>query len=163
MHGPFSEEDKEKLRHVVKFTKINRELILLTPIPKEIISHPKLSIYVSAYNTEKFLPYFIRSFQNQNLTEWELLIVNDGSSDNSLKILNIFAKYDQRIKVINFEKNRGIAYAWLVEVEKALGEYLLTVDSDDYEASYDSLYSLYKTAKETGAEYIKSELALGLG
>ena len=159
MHGPFSEEDKEKLRHVAKFTKINRELILLTPIPKEIISHPKLSIYVSAYNTDKFLPYFIRSFQNQNLTEWELLIVNDGSIDNSLKILNIFTKYDQRIKVINFEKNRGIAYAWSLEVEKALGEYLLTVDSDDYEASYDSLYSLYKTAKETGAEYIRSELA----
>jgi hypothetical protein len=76
MHGPFSEEDKEKLRHVAKFTKINRELILLTPIPKEIISHPKLSICVSAYITDKFLPYFIRIFQNKNLTEWELLIVN---------------------------------------------------------------------------------------
>ena len=159
MHGPFSEEDKEKLREVVKFTKINRELILLAPIPKDIISNPKLSIFVSAFNTDNFLPYFIRSFQNQNLTEWELLIANDGSTDNSLKLLNIFAKYDQRIKVINFEKNKGIAYAWSLEVEKALGEYLLSVDSDDYEANYDSLYWLYKTAKETGAEYIKSGMA----
>ena len=159
MHGPFSEEDKENLREVAKFTKLNRELILLTPIPKEMISHPKVSIYGSAYNTDKFLPYFIRSFQNQNLTEWELFIVNDASTDYSLKILNIFAKYDQRIKVINFEKNRGLAYAWSVAIEKASGEYLLYVDSDDYEANYDSLFSLYKTGKETGAEYIKSDVA----
>ena len=156
MHGPFSKEDEENLRQVAKFTKLNRELILLTPIPKEKISHPKVSIYGSAYNTDKFLPYLIRSIQNQNLTEWELLIANDGSTDYSLKILNIFAKYDQRIKVINFEKNRGLGYALSIEVEKASGEYLIYVDSDDYEANYDSLYSLYKTGKETGAEFIKS-------
>ena len=156
MHGPFSEEDKENLRQVSKFTKLNRELILLTPIPKEIISHPKVTIYCSAYNTDQFLPYLIRSLQNQNLTEWELLIANDGSTDYSLKILNIFAKYDQRIKVINFEKNKGLAYALSVEVEKACGEYLIYVDSDDYEANYDSLYSIYKTGKETGAEFIIS-------
>ena len=159
MHGPFSEEDKENLREVAKFTKLNRELILLTPIPKEMISHPKVSIYGSAYNTDKFLPYLIRSIQNQNLTEWELLIANDGSTDYSLRILNIFAKYDQRIKVINFEKNRGLGYALSIEVEKASGEYLIYVDSDDYEANYDSLYSLYKTGKETGAEFIKSNQA----
>ena len=156
MHGPFSKEEEENLRQVAKFTKLNRELILLTPIPKEMISHPKVSIYGSAYNTDKFLPYLIRSIQNQNLTEWELLIANDGSTDYSLKILNIFAKYDQRIKVINFEKNRGLGYALSIEVEKASGEYLVYVDSDDYEANYDSLYSLYKTGKETGAEFIKS-------
>ena len=50
----------------------------------------------------------------------------------------------------------GIANAWSIEVEKALGEYLLSVDSDDYEANYDSLYSLYKTCKDTGTEYLKS-------
>ena len=50
-----------------------------------------------------------------------------------------------------------------IEVEKASGEYLIYVDSDDYEANYDSIYSLYKTGKETGAEFIKPNQAWALG
>ena len=58
LNGPFSKEEEENLRQVAKFTKLNRELILLTPIPKEMISHPKVSITYMAklsFTFKKFL------------------------------------------------------------------------------------------------------------
>ena len=68
---------------------------------------PKISVILSAYNEEKFIEKAIGSVINQTLEDIEIIIINDGSTDNTLNIINGYAKEDSRIKVIN-QENIGL-------------------------------------------------------
>ena len=91
---------------------------------------PEISIIVPVYNVEKYLPECLDSLINQTLKNIEIICVNDGSTDNSQKILDKYAEKDQRIKVI-VQKNAGLSAARNTGVRNATGEYLCYVDSDD--------------------------------
>ena len=92
----------------------------------------KVSIIVPVYNTEKYLKKCLDSLVNQTLEDIEILIVNDGSTDNSQKIINEYKeKYSQKIKF--FEKqNGGLSDARNYAIPYVSGEYIGFVDSDDY-------------------------------
>lgn len=62
---------------------------------------PKFSIIIPVYNTEKYLQQCVESVLNQTYADFEIILVNDGSTDNSAKICNDFSKIDKRVKVIN--------------------------------------------------------------
>lgn len=102
-----------------------------------------ISIIVPIYNVEKYLPRCIGSILNQNFEEFELILVNDGSTDNSGKICDIYAKKDKRIKVIH-KKNGGVSSARNSGIRAATGEYIGFVDPDDYidKNMYTNLYEL---------------------
>ena len=87
---------------------------------------PKFSIIVPVYNVEKYIKKCLDSIKNQSFKDYEVIIVNDGTQDNSMDIVN-----DYNFKVIN-QKNQGLSAARNKGVEKAKGEYLLFIDSDDY-------------------------------
>ena len=87
---------------------------------------PKFSIIIPVYNVEKYLKKCLESIKNQSYKDYEVIIVNDGSTDKSKDILD---EYDY--KVIN-QKNQGLSVARNNGVKKAKGEYLIFVDSDDY-------------------------------
>ena len=71
---------------------------------------PKVSVIIPVYNTEEYLPKCLESVINQTLEDIEIVCVNDGSTDNSLKILEDYSKRDSRIKIINQEhKKQGAA------------------------------------------------------
>lgn len=93
---------------------------------------PKVSIIIPVYNTEKYLRNTLESVINQTyIDKVEIVIVNDGSTDNSEDIiLEYKEKYDEIIKYYK-KKNEGIAKARNFGIEKAIGEYILFVDSDD--------------------------------
>lgn len=92
----------------------------------------KFSIIVPVYNTEEYLEKCIDSIIKQTYEDYEIILVNDGSTDNSKKIINEYKnKYSDKIKVIN-KKNGGLSSARNKGVSKATGEYILFVDSDDY-------------------------------
>lgn len=91
---------------------------------------PQISIVVPVYNAAKYLPRTIASIQAQTYEDWELLLVNDGSTDNSVQIIEQYAAKDSRIKLIN-QKNSGPARARNVGIENAQGRYISFVDSDD--------------------------------
>ena len=91
----------------------------------------KLSIIIPVYNAEKFLDKCIKSAQNQTLQDFELILVNDGSLDNSLKICEKYSQNDSRIIVFN-QENSGQSKARNVGVENAKGEYVAFLDSDDW-------------------------------
>ena len=95
------------------------------------IINPKVSFVSSVYNKEKYLSSFISSIQNQFLNEFEIIIVDDCSTDNSVKIINDFQKRDKRIKLIKNAKNMGALYARYNGAIHSKGEYILFVDSDD--------------------------------
>ena len=92
----------------------------------------KFSIIVPVYNTEEYLERCIESILKQTFDDFEIILVNDGSTDNSKKIITDYQKqYPEKIKVVN-KKNGGLSSARNKGVSKAKGEYLLFVDSDDY-------------------------------
>ena len=89
-----------------------------------------ISIIVPVYNTEKYLPACLDSIVNQSFNDFELILVNDGSTDNSKKICDEYAKTDRRIKVVNTE-NQGVSAARNTGIICSSGEYICFVDSDD--------------------------------
>ena len=91
----------------------------------------KVSVIVPVYNVEVFLKRCVHSLQNQTYSNIEIILVNDGSTDNSAAICDMYAEEDDRIKVIH-KSNGGLSDARNVGLEKATGKYISFVDSDDY-------------------------------
>lgn len=91
----------------------------------------KVSIVVPIYNREKFLDKCIKSLTNQTYKNVEIILVDDGSTDNSLEVCNNYAKNDNRIKVIHKE-NGGVQSARNRGIDEATGYYLCFTDADDY-------------------------------
>ena len=87
------------------------------------------SIIMPCYNAEKYLKKSIESVLNQTHKNWELIIINDCSSDSSLKIINYFK--DHRISLINNLKNEGVAFSRNKGVKIAKGNFIAFIDSDD--------------------------------
>lgn len=105
---------------------------------------PKISVIIPVYNCEAFLPQCIDSLRAQTMEELELIFVCDASPDNSLSILRTYEAKDSRIRVIAFEKNRGVSAARNAGLDVATGEYVIFCDSDDWvePQMYARLYSM---------------------
>lgn len=110
----------------------------------------KVSIIVPVYNVEKYLRKCLDSLINQTLKEIEIICVNDGSKDNSPKILEEYAKKDNRIIVIN-QENAGLSVARNSGIDIAKGEYIGFVDSDDW-VDLDFFEKLYYSATSNDAD-----------
>lgn len=95
------------------------------------LKNPDISIIVPVYNVEKYLPQCLESLINQTYANIEIICVNDGSTDNSLEILDKYAKRDSRIIVIN-QKNSGVSVARNAALKIISGKYLMFVDGDDW-------------------------------
>jgi len=91
----------------------------------------RFSIIVPVYNTEKYLKECIESVLIQSISDWELILVDDGSTDSSLEIISDYANRDKRIKVIP-KDNEGQLFARRTGFAAATGDYILCIDSDDY-------------------------------
>ena len=91
----------------------------------------KFSIVLPIFNVEKYLNSCVDSILNQNFTDFELILVDDGSTDNCPLICDEYAKIDKRVKVIH-KKNGGQADARNVGLENAQGDYIFFIDSDDF-------------------------------
>ena len=110
----------------------------------------KISVIVPVYNVEKFIKRCLDSIINQTTKDLEIILVNDGSTDNSGKICDEYAKLDNRITVIHKE-NGGISSARNIGLDVATGEWIAFVDSDDY-IEKDMYEVLYKTAIEKNVD-----------
>lgn len=90
-----------------------------------------VSIITPLYNAEEYIEFTIKSVLNQTYQDWEMIIVNDKATDNSLEIAQKFAEQDSRIKVICNEENMGVAKTRNRGIEEAKGKYIAFLDSDD--------------------------------
>ena len=90
-----------------------------------------VSIIVPVYNSEKFIDDTIKTVKEQTYKNWEMLLINDCSTDNSAKIITKYKNDDKRIKLINLEKNSGAAVARNIGIEEANGKYIAFLDADD--------------------------------
>lgn len=91
---------------------------------------PFISVIVPAYNASKYIEKCIQSVLNQDYNNFELIVINDGSTDNTLKILNKLSEKDNRIKIFN-QENSGVSSARNLGLQKAVGKYITFLDSDD--------------------------------
>ncbi len=113
---------------------------------------PMFSIIVSNYNYANYLPQTILSILNSTYPDFELILVNDGSTDDSLNVINYFAQKDKRIKVIN-QSNQGLSAARNHGIAQAKGYYLWFVDADDWidQTALEKLSkAITKSKKKTG-------------
>jgi glycosyltransferase involved in cell wall biosynthesis len=90
-----------------------------------------VSILTPTYNTEKFIRSTIESAKNQTYTNWEMILVDDASTDNTVAIIEEFVKKDSRIKLFKLPENRGNGFARNAALEKATGKYIAYLDADD--------------------------------
>lgn len=112
----------------------------------------KLSIIIPVYNVEKYIDECIRSAVNQTLKEIEVIIIDDGSTDNSIKIIKDYeAKYSNIIVVSNI--NEGVSVSRNIGLDRARGEYIFFLDSDDY-IDLELGKDLYKLAKSQNLDMI---------
>ena len=112
----------------------------------------KVSVVMPVYNAEKYLAKAIESMLSQTLKEIELILVNDGSKDNSLKICEEYKNKDNRVTLID-KKNEGACIARNTGIEKARGKYIQLVDADDY-IENNMLEEQYNLAEKTNAEVV---------
>lgn len=113
----------------------------------------KVSIIIPIFNAEKFLNKSIRSVINQTYNNIEIILVNDGSTDNSKKICEEFLKEDKRIKLVNCENN-GVSFARNLGLERSTGEYVFFLDSDDW-IDQNTIEIMIKKADENDADIVK--------
>ncbi len=114
---------------------------------------PKISVIIPVYNVEKYIPDCLDSLCNQTLTDIEIICINDGSTDGSLKILQEYAEKDNRIIIIN-QENQGQGVARNNGIDIASGEYIAFVDPDDF-IDLDSFGVVYSKFKETNVDIIQ--------
>lgn len=115
------------------------------------MSAPKLSFVVLSYNYERFLPVVLRSIQAQTIQDFEIVVVDDGSSDNSVAVLRAWD--DDRLRLFVHEKNRGACEALALALREARGEWIVNLDADDWVAPEKSERQL-ALAASTGAPII---------
>ncbi|MFH0853290.1 MAG: glycosyltransferase [bacterium] len=123
-------------------------------------SFPVISVIMSVFNNETYLTESIKSILNQSFSDFEFIIVNDGSTDNSLKIIDHFSKSDKRIVLINNPKNIGLTKSLNISINVSKGIYIARMDGDDialidrFEKQYNYLEK-YSDIFLLGSEAIK--------
>lgn len=112
-----------------------------------------VSIIVPVYNGENYIENCVSSIQKQSCSDWELLLIDNGSRDKSLEICERLASQDKRIRVFHEEINSGVSAARNLAMDKAKGEYFTFVDADDW-VKTDFLEVLCRIQKEKQADMV---------
>ncbi|WP_455644913.1 glycosyltransferase family 2 protein [Methanosphaera sp.] len=112
----------------------------------------KVSIIIPVYNSSKYLLECLDSIKRQTLTDFEVICIDDNSTDDSLNILKKYADNDQRFKVLQ-QEHKGPGAARNKGIREASGEYILFIDSDDW-IEKDTLDTLYTQASKTNSDLV---------
>ena len=134
--------NKVKIRQLINFDNDSNEDI-------------KISVVIPIFNVEDFLGPCLDSVLNQTLKDFEVICVNDGSTDGSLDILKEYLSKDDRIRIIN-KDNAGYGHTMNIGLDMASGKYFVIVESDDYILPT-MFETLYEAAEENDLDFVKSD------
>ena len=115
---------------------------------------PKISAIMTFYNNNKTISRAIRSIQNQNISDIEIILVNDFSTDDSLSIAENIQKNDSRIKIINNKKNMGTLFSRSIGVFSSRGKYIFHLDSDDMFLDKDVFSTIMNISEKGGFDLV---------
>lgn len=121
-----------------------------------MMSIPKISVIVPIYNAEKHLNRCVSSILSQTFVDLELLLIDDGSRDNSKKICDEYAEKDSRVRVFH-KLNEGVSSARNLGLDNVHGEWIIFIDADDYWIEDTALKHLYDFAKTNDLDVARGE------
>jgi len=118
-------------------------------------SKPKITALITVFNSEKYIGTAIRSVQNQNFNDIEILIVDDSSWDNSVGVIMKHKKIDKRIKLIKNKVNKGILYSKSLGVLKSRGKFIMFLHSDDLFVNQNIFLTCFKQAINNNIDVVE--------
>ncbi len=142
------------LRKINKYSMICQRNELINGIQHSFLE-PKITSIIIIYNAEKSISTAIRSIQNQNMADIELLLIDDCSLDKSLKIIEKLQKEDKRIKIIKNKKNKGALFSRSLGALKSKGKYIMALDSDDLFINSNIFNICYKEAENNELDILE--------
>ena len=145
---------KEALIRGRNFLNICLEEKLINNIKFKKSKKPIITVIVPIYNSEPYIKKIIRSIQNQSFLDIEIILVNDVSTDNTLKIAEELQNEDPRIEIINNVKNMGTLYSRCIGVLNAKGKYIVPLDHDDFFFDKEVFEVIYEEAEKTKFDII---------
>ena len=156
--GHLEKDDLKNMTNIIK--KANEYIILcekgiLQRKIKLSNAKPKITALTASYNSEKTIKAAIRSIQNQKMTEIEILIVDDASTDNSLAIIEDLQKEDKRIRIIKNKENSGPLFSKSIGALSAKGKYIMQLDSDDLFINENIFNICYNEAEKNNIDILE--------
>ena len=148
---------KEEIKPYLKYIEYSKNGKLVRKLNFKNLSNPKISVVISLYNREQYIKSAIRSIQNQNFSDIQIIIVDDFSADNSTKYVKEYQKMDPRIFLLENKENMGTLYSKSIGVLFAKGQYIHSLDSDDMFCNPYYLSLSYNKAIEGNYDFISSK------
>ena len=145
---------EKDIENLIKYFNICNNGLLINKMKKTKMKNPLVSIIISTYNRENTILRLLRSIQNQNFKNLEILFIDDFSTDLTLKKIKEFGKNDDRILLIKNSRNKGTLISRNLGIMKSKGDYILIPDSDDI-FSKDIIKKCYKISKKNDIEIIR--------
>ena len=134
-------------RRIPKFDHKNNLILYHNENELNLKHVPKISVIMPIYNGGKYLNYSLKSVQSQKMKDIEIIIIDDNSSDNSLKIIHEYMKNDERIKLIENKVNRKILFCKSIGTLNSIGKYIIELDQDDMflrDDAFDIIYNEFE-------------------
>ena len=128
-----------------------------------ITQEPKLSVIMPIYNGEKYINISLSSVQNQKFRDIEIIMVDDNSNDDSLKIIRNYIQKDKRIKLIENKENRRILFSKSLAALNSKGKYIIEIDQDDMFTRDDVFDILYNESEKYGLDILHFNFTFGEG
>ena len=153
----YKKTTKKELNPLLKYVEYSKKGILLNKNNFILSENPKISIVISLYNREQNIQSALRSIQNQNFTDFEIIIIDDFSTDNSSLYVKEYQKEDPRIILLQNKENMGTLYSKSIGVLYAKGQYIQSLDSDDILCNVNYLSLSYKKAIEDNYDFVSSK------
>ena len=128
--------------------------ILIDKKKYPLVRNPKISAIIPIYNGGKYLHYSLRSVQNQKMKDIEIILIDDCSNDNTLKIIEKYMKEDERIRLIKNIENRKILYSKSLAALNSKGKYIIQLDQDDIFIRDDAFDILFYEAEKNDLDLV---------
>lgn len=145
----------EEIKEIRSFADMAIKGILFSPNETYNKSNsPKISVVITVHNGEGYIKNAIISIENQNFKDIEIVFIDDGSTDNSTKLIKKFIEKDTRIVLYQNEGNKGALYSKTKGVLLSKGKYILILDQDDIYLQKDAFSTLYKIMKEDNLDML---------
>lgn len=143
------------IKRVNEYISICNKWKLIKRIQKSKSNTPKITALIPCFNSSKTIKSAIRSIQNQRMSDIEIIIVDDFSKDNSLKILRDLEEEDKRIKIIVNNKNRGTLFSRSIGALNSKGKYIMSLDNDDLFINKDIFNICYKESEKNNIDIVE--------
>ena len=145
------------IKYLKNLTLLNILIFLYLIVFKKqnlIINQPKISVIIPVYNGEKYLNYTLRSVLEQNIKDIEIIIIDDNSIDESLKLIKNYMKKDKRINLIKNNENRKILFCKSFAALNSKGKYIFEIDQDDKIIGNYTFSLIYNESENNGLDLL---------